>query len=85
MSIQVRLFPTIRELLPADFPNPENFTVTLSDLELSQVTINDLIGYLRLPPPQIDLAIVNGSIVRNFASILNDGDTIVLSPAIGGG
>ena len=83
--ITVKVFPTLRSFLPPEIPGNTEFRLSLSDFETEPVRIENLIAYLEIPRERVNMAILNGQILRDFERVLEDGDKVVLSPPIAGG
>ena len=83
--ITVKVFPTLRPFLPPTCPGGTEFSVDLSDLPGERACIEDLISFLRIPRKKVNIAILNGQILRDFKRELKEGDRLVLSPPIAGG
>ena len=83
MKIKFRLFATLQEYLPPDSREGE----TLVDLPDS-ASITDVLGMFAVPVNLAHIVFVNGRHVLrpNLATYhLEDGDTLAVFPAIGGG
>ncbi|MFC1532410.1 MoaD/ThiS family protein [Thermodesulfobacteriota bacterium] len=83
--ITVKVFPTLRSFLPPHIPIGAEFPLDLASLNRETASIEDLITYLNIPEEKVNMAIINGEIVRNFSQGIKDSDVVVLSPAIAGG
>jgi sulfur-carrier protein len=81
MKIEVKLFATLRKLLP---PHAEGSTATLEVAE--GTTVAGLLTELQIPKEMAHLVLVNGvNIEGNQARPLRDGETVSIFPPVAGG
>ncbi|MEA2039783.1 MAG: MoaD/ThiS family protein [Thermodesulfobacteriota bacterium] len=83
--ITVKVFPTLRSFLHPEIPRSAEFPLDLTALGKKTVSIEDLINHLGIPTGKVDMAIINGKILRDLNQTVKDGDVVVLSPSIAGG
>ena len=80
MNIEVRLFATLRDYLPADRASPVLW------LDVAQgASIADVLATLNIPPAEVGLTIVNGSYVGDRAQQLKEGAVLSLWSHVAGG
>ena len=77
MKITVRLFATLRDLLPGDEKK------ALVELERGS-TVKDLADYLGISPEETLIIKVNGKRGEK-STVLKDGDRVGIFPPVGGG
>ena len=83
MQIQLKLYATLADLLPAEAVNN---MVTL-DVE-PDVTPHQLIDQFKVPRPKAHLVLINGIYIEpenRDDALLKPGDTLVIFPAVAGG
>lgn len=79
MAVEVRLFTTLRELLPKESKDG----VYYYELK-GKETVRDLANKLNLPFPQLHLIMINGE-QGSLDSEIKDGDRLGFFPPVGGG
>lgn len=79
------MFPTLHDYSPAGTARGERFLLEMSGADGQPVRIRDVVAELGIPADKVGLAIVNGSIVRDFERVMAVGDSLFLSTAVGGG
>jgi molybdopterin converting factor small subunit len=83
--ITVKLFPTLRDYSPPGTAPGGRFTIDMSAFGGEVASVGELLAYLRIPPGKVNMAIINGIIVRDVEATLKSGDRVFLSPAVSGG
>ena len=81
MRIELKLFATLRQYLPAGSEGGRaNLTVD------DGLTIGGLLDMLKIPQPLAQMTLINGlSIEGDFNRKLKDGDVVSIFPPIAGG
>jgi molybdopterin synthase sulfur carrier subunit len=74
-TIEIRLFATLRRLLPA---SADNYPIDPG------MSLSDLLDKLKIPRNEAKLIFINGR-RADQSSILNDGDRVGIFPPVGGG
>ena len=80
MNIEVRLFATLRDYLPAGSASP----VVRLDVTPG-VSIADVLARLNIPPDEVALTVVNGRYERDRQQPLADGAVLSLWSHVAGG
>ena len=83
MKISLKLYASLRNLLPPDTP----WTGVVIDVPLD-VTPNQVIDQYRVPRPMAHLVLHNGVYLTptdRDCAVLNDGDVLAIWPPIAGG
>lgn len=83
MKISLKLYASLRDLLPPDTP----WTGVVIDVPLD-VTPNQVIDQYRVPRPMAHLVLHNGVYLTpgdRDRAVLNDGDVLAIWPPIAGG
>jgi len=83
MKISLKLYASLRDLLPPDTP----WTGVVIDVPLD-VTPNQVIDQYRVPRPMAHLVLHNGVYLTpgdRDCAVLNDGDVLAIWPPIAGG
>ncbi|MEM7466146.1 MAG: MoaD/ThiS family protein [Pseudomonadota bacterium] len=83
MQIQLKLFATLSDLLPAEAVN-NAVTIEVDP----DVTPHQLIDQFKVPRPKAHLVLINGIYiepVNRDDAILKPGDTLVIFPPVAGG
>lgn len=79
MAIEVRLFATLRQFLPADSVDGVYYYQLAGEK-----TVKEVAEKLQLPFPDIHLIMINGE-QGKLDSAINDGDRLGFFPPVGGG
>ncbi len=81
MKIDIKLFATLRKLLPSDSDG------TKATLEVEDsLTVAELIEQLQIPKEMAQLVLVNGiNIEGEYSRTLQEGDTLSVFPPVAGG
>jgi sulfur carrier protein ThiS len=75
MQVRIKLMGFLKEKTPVD-----------GALALSEhATIADVLTQLEIPPTNVQVLTVNGSIERNRDRVLQAGDALSVLPPVGGG
>ncbi len=81
MKIEIKLFATLKKLLP---PDADGSTATLEVAE--GLTVAGLIAQLQVPKELAHLVLVNGvNIEGDQSRILQEGDSVSVFPPVAGG
>jgi len=80
MTIELRLFASLRKQLPPGSPRGK------CALELRDgSTIGDVLQRMGIPHPSAQMILVNGEHDRDFDRVLRDGDVLSVFPPVAGG
>ncbi len=80
MQIELRLFASLRKLLPAGSPRGK-CTLELPD----GTTIGAVCKQMQIARASAQMVLVNGEHNRDFARVLHDGDVLSIFPPVAGG
>ncbi|MBW1722174.1 MAG: MoaD/ThiS family protein [Deltaproteobacteria bacterium] len=83
--VTVKVFPTLRDYLPSEYPRTDKILLDLSRMGKGGVRVKDLVKFLGIPREKVSVVILNGIIRKDLDMALKDGDTVSLSPPIAGG
>ena len=80
MTIELRLFASLRKQLPAGSPRGK------CALELPEgTTIGAVLAQMNIPFASAHMILVNGEHDRDFERVLRDGDVLSVFPPVAGG
>jgi len=80
MTIELRLFASLRKKLPPGSPRGK------CQLDLADgSTIGAVLQRMDIPPASAQMVLVNGDHDRNFERVLRDGDVVSIFPPVAGG
>jgi molybdopterin converting factor small subunit len=79
INIEVRLFATLRELLPPETRGLKAFQIP------SDSTIDSLLDMVGIEDKITLILMINGRREKNFNKVLIEGDRVAMFPPVGGG
>ena len=81
MKIEIKLFATLRKLLPPDSDGTKA-TIEVED----GLTVAGLIDQLQIPKEMAQLVLINGiNIEGEYSRVIQEGDTVSVFPPVAGG
>ena len=80
MPIDVKLYATFRKFAPPGTGLGESFKLVLEN-----ITILDVIDFLKIPKEKGAIVMVNGIRITDFNHVLLENDLLVIFPVLGGG
>ncbi len=80
MTVELRLFASLRKKLPAGSPRGK-CVLALPD----GATLDQVLARMDIPHASAHMVLVNGEHDRDFARVLHDGDVLSIFPPVAGG